>query len=124
VVSPPCLSLPKRCADAPAGDGGAEEPSRAVAVLQLLAAVLEDSPSNRQSLAQLSGAPRLRAPHARCRHRADLLAACLGWGTARRQLLSAAAVFAQIARSGPACSSGARSQPPRKLLCHSACKAA
>ncbi len=51
------IPLPERCADAPAGDGGAEEPSRAVAVLQLLAAVLEDSPSNRQSLAQLSGAP-------------------------------------------------------------------
>ena len=44
-------------ADAPAGDGGADEPSRAVAVLQLLAAVLEESPSNRQSFAQLSGAP-------------------------------------------------------------------
>lgn len=44
-------------ADAPAGDSGAEEQSRAVAVLQLLAAVLEESPSNRQSFAQLSGAP-------------------------------------------------------------------
>lgn len=44
-------------ADAPAGDGSAEEPSRAVAVLQLLAAVLEESPSNRQSFAQLSGTP-------------------------------------------------------------------
>ncbi|KAK9836952.1 hypothetical protein WJX81_002248 [Elliptochloris bilobata] len=42
--------------DAPAGDAGTGEPSRAVAVLQLLAAVLEESPSNRQSFAQLSGA--------------------------------------------------------------------
>ncbi len=44
------------CADAPSSEAGDTETSRAVDAVRLLGAVLEDSPHNRQSMVQISGA--------------------------------------------------------------------
>ena len=43
-------------ADAPSSEAGGTETSRAVDAVRLLGAVLEDSPHNRQSMVQISGA--------------------------------------------------------------------
>jgi hypothetical protein len=43
------------CADAPSTEEGSEEASRAVDVVHLISAVLEESPHNRQSMIQISG---------------------------------------------------------------------
>ncbi len=47
----PSADAPARLRDA----AGGEEPSRAVEVVELLTAVLDNCPSNRQSLEQISG---------------------------------------------------------------------
>ena len=57
-----CCKTDNAPADAPSSHPASATESRAVDVVRLLSAVLEDSPSNRQSMLQISGQPQVKLP--------------------------------------------------------------